>query len=226
MNAPAAAVQLDDRSRRYYTADRPEIAALIPADCRRVLDIGCGCGNLGAMLRARGHYVAGLELSPTMAAEARRRIDEVVCGDVETHSLPWDECSFDAVVCADVLEHVLDPWMATRRLSALLRPGGLLVVSVPNVQNHRVIAGLLRGRFEYASSGLLDRGHLRFFTASSLGRLFDAAGFDLVSRSGLWRRTKVRRALMALTLGRVEPFLVRQYLVVGRRRPTSHREAA
>lgn len=226
MSHPATSVQLSDRARRYYTADRPEIVALVPSGHRRVLEIGCGCGNLGATLRARGHYVAGLELSPDMAAEAREHLDEVVCGDVETLQLPWTEQAFDVVICADVLEHLLDPWATTRRLAALLRPGGLLVASVPNVQNHRVIAGLLRGRFEYASSGLLDRGHLRFFTASSLARLLTEAGFDLVHQQGLWHRTKMRRALLALSWGRIEPFLVRQYLVVGRRRSNVQREAA
>ena len=76
---------------------------------------------------------------------------------------------------------------------------------------------MLRGKFEYQASGLLDRGHLRFFTARSIASLMADAGLTIRHQSGLWHRTTVRRLLMTVSLGRVEPFLVRQYLVVAER---------
>ena len=101
MSAPAAAVQLENRARRYYTADRPEIVELvqpIAAACSK----SAAAAGIWEPRFAYGHWVAGVELSPEMAEEARHRVDHVVCGDIETLSLPWSDGSFDAIICADV----------------------------------------------------------------------------------------------------------------------------
>src|SRR4051812_11348127 len=65
-----AAVQAGGRPPSYYVQPRPDVAALIPERCRRVLEVGCGTGQLGRLLRARGHQVTGIELVPEVADEA------------------------------------------------------------------------------------------------------------------------------------------------------------
>lgn len=214
----AARVQAGERPDNYYSSTRSDLAALVPAEARRILEVGCGAGQLGGLLRQRGHHVSGIELIPAAADEASRRLDDVVCGDIETIELPWAEASFDAILCGDVLEHLADPWRTVRRLSALLVSGGLLIASIPNVQNYRVIRGLIRGRWHYRERGLLDFGHLRFFTWQSIVELFGQADLQIIqSRTG-WNRTLLRRLLCWLSAGGAERFLARYYLVVGRRR--------
>jgi len=222
MTGMSTATQLQgrDRAAHYYGSARPEVAALVPIAARRVLDIGCGAGALGRLLQTRGHTVAGVELIPAVAAEARLHLAEVVCADVEADELPWPAAAFDAIICADVLEHLTDPWRVLRQLAPLLTPGGQLIASVPNVQNLRIIRDLLRGRWRYRERGILDHGHLRFFTWESLVELFAAADLAVIAKHANYRRTPLRRCLCALSAGQAEPFFARSYLAVGVRRPT------
>src|SRR3954454_14788321 len=102
------------------TASRPPAArcALRREPLGRVLDVGCARGANADALRARGAtHLAGIELDAEFAAEARRRYDQVVTGSVP-EDLAWDEASFDTVLAYDVLEHLVDPWTATKRLAA------------------------------------------------------------------------------------------------------------
>lgn len=93
-----------------------------------------------------------------------------------TGQLPPAPGPVSALVCADVLEHVPQP---DRLLPSLLRTylptGGTIIVSLPNVAYWFVRASLLMGRWEYADKGILDRTHLRFFTARTATRLLEDA---------------------------------------------------
>ncbi|HZP42304.1 MAG TPA: class I SAM-dependent methyltransferase [Candidatus Binatia bacterium] len=161
----------------YYRRAREELQDLLPPRPRRVLDVGCGEGALGAAVK-RAHpccEVLGVELSPEAAAVARARLDRVLVGDVERVDVAVD-AALDAIVYGDVLEHCVDPWAVLRRHAALLADGGRVVVSLPNVRHWAVILGLLRGAWEYQEAGILDRGHLRFFTRREGERLLAQAG--------------------------------------------------
>lgn len=162
----------------YYGHSRDDVCALVPDDARRVLDFGCGGGGLGRTLkRARpGIEVRGVEPVADQAERARRVLDDVCVGGAEG-PLPAGWPRPDCIVFADVLEHLVDPWAAVRRARELLAPGGSLVVSIPNVRHHSVLADLLRGRFDYRDAGVLDRTHLRFFTAATARELCERAGF-------------------------------------------------
>ncbi len=210
-----AAVQAGGRAAAYYVQARPEVAALVPTACRRVLDVGCGAGHLGRLLKERGHHVTGLELVPEAAAEARRWLDVVVSADVEA-GLPFAAESFDAIIFADLLEHLVDPWRVLREATALLAPAGVVVASVPNVQNLDVLRRLLRGRWDYRERGILDRGHLRFFTLSTVRDLFAQAGLTVTHVGHRYRRSLFRETVCFLTAGRARPYFTRQYLIVAR----------
>jgi hypothetical protein len=82
-------------------------------------------------------------------------------------------------VCADVLEHLVDPWETVGKLKKLLKPGGTIVASIPNVGFHRIVRGLIKGRWHYADAGVLDRTHLRFFTWQGIQELFVMNGMTI-----------------------------------------------
>ena len=166
----------------YFEFDRPELRALVPADARRVLDVGCGAGALGAALREeRGIEVMGLELSPDAAARARERLDAVVEANLDDlEELPFERGSFDAMVFGDVLEHLHDPHRLLRVLRPWLADHGALVCSIPNVAHWSVVLPLLtQDRWPYADAGLLDRTHVHFFTLTEAELMLRGCGFTL-----------------------------------------------
>ena len=161
-----------------------------------MLDLGCGTGHLGAALRERGHHVVGVDVHDS--PEAKERLDVFVVGDLE-HGVPaavHEHGPYDTIVAADVLEHVRDPARLLVELRELIAPGGLLVVSVPNVAHWYPRLRVVSGRFDYDARGILDRDHVRFFTRRSFGRLTERTGwrisstratglpFDVVERGG------------------------------------------
>lgn len=158
-------------------------------DGARVLDVGCATGYLAAELTRRGCVVDGVEFDPAAAEQARRpgRCREVVAGDLES-SLTHEAVEAmlghqrpDVVLCADVLEHLRDPWAVLAWLRTLLAPGGRAVISVPNIAHWTARRALLGGRFDYADFGLFDRTHLRFFTRASAAELARRAGFAVLA---------------------------------------------
>lgn len=203
--------------RQLAENDRPDLEALVPAEATAVLDVGCGPGRLGAALKRRGvARVVGVELTPEAAAAAAEVLDEVVTVDLDRAELPFPPGSFDCIVYGDVLEHLVDPWGVLRAHRPLLRTGGVVLVSIPNVAYWRVAADLLRGRFEYRGAGSLDATHLRFFTRRSIVALCEQAGLEVErvvtsvppgTRSDLLNR---------VTGGRLEHLLVWRYVVVAR----------
>ena len=91
----------------------------------------------------------------------------------------------EEITLGDVLEHLADPLDTLRSVNRSLAPGGQVVISIPNVAHLWMRLSLLFGHFDYADHGILDRGHLRFFTQRSLRRLLDDAALDITR----WRVT-------------------------------------
>lgn len=165
----------------YYQCTRPEVVARVQPAGRRILDVGCAAGAMGAtMLSAGAAEVAGIEVHPPAAGVARSRLSAVYGYDLDAMpELPYPERYFDVITAADVLEHVRDPVAVLRHLRRWLSDSGRLVCSIPNVRHHSVLLPLLlHGRWDYADAGILDRTHLRFFTVDSMRRLLADAGFE------------------------------------------------
>jgi 2-polyprenyl-3-methyl-5-hydroxy-6-metoxy-1,4-benzoquinol methylase len=152
-------------------------------DGARVLDVGCATGYLAAELARRGCTVDGIEADPAAGEQARAHCREVVVGDLEAPATRANVERMlagarpEIIICADVLEHLRDPWTVLAWLRTLLAPGGRAVISVPNIAHWTGRRALLRGRFDYTDYGLLDRTHLRFFTRASAAELARRAGF-------------------------------------------------
>ncbi len=184
-----------------------------------VLDVGCASGGLLALLAPHARATAGLEVSPTAAAEARLVADEVVVGGLGDVPAPaFAAAPFDLVVCADVLEHLPDPAAGLRRVVEWVRPGGAVLVSVPNVAHWSARLRLARGRFGYDPSGIFDEGHLRFFTVDLLRAL--VAGAGLVEQALVPVVPALHHAVPVLRRRpRVDRAAERLWQRAGRRRP-------
>jgi methionine biosynthesis protein MetW len=205
----------DQRAARAaaYESVRPEIVALVPPGARRVLDLGCASGALGAALKARGDVeVVGIEREPAYAAEASKRYDRVVEGDVA--AVPAGLGRFDCLVAADVLEHLADPWSVLEAYVRLLEPGCRAIVSLPNVGHWTTYARLARGSWPRLPEGIHDATHLRWFTLRDAVALCEGAGLRVehVERRPwlLWRGTRLDRH--AGPLGRVSAFTFQHVL--------------
>jgi SAM-dependent methyltransferase len=109
---------------------------------------------------------------------ASKRLAHVVSGDMLTADLAG--LQFDAIIFADVLEHVPWPVSALRRYLQWLAPGGSVIVSLPNVGLWSVRFAHLAGKWEYEETGVLDRTHLRFFTRKSAKWLLGQGDLEVV----------------------------------------------
>lgn len=182
-----------------------------------VLEIGCGSGETGAAAMAAGlsdRYV-GVELFPDAAAVARTRLSEVLEGDVERITLPWPDATFDAVLMSEVLEHLIDPWAVVARIVPMLRPGALVMASSPNVAQFSIVKSLIAGRWDLADSGPMDRTHLRWFTPSTYGAMFETAGIRVDSMEPLSPPGPNGRLFNILTLNRWKHLTFRQISLIG-----------
>ncbi|MES1174692.1 MAG: class I SAM-dependent methyltransferase [Myxococcales bacterium] len=187
-----AGFPLDYRATGYAYIERPNSAliellskhVLSERPSARVLDVGCGAGANARRIAevAPLSRVVGIEPNAQAAALARATCSEVFEGTLESWFASEPQSSFDAILLADVLEHIVDP---VRFLQNIAEHRALrhatLIVSVPNYGVWYNRLRTLRGRFEYAWSGLYDRTHLRFFTRASIHRLLDYAGFELLA---------------------------------------------
>lgn len=146
----------------------------VSENTKRVLDVGCGNGYLGAILAERGYQVVGIE-RPGGMSEVPAAIT-VIEADLEQGVPVAARGFYDYVICADILEHLRDPAAILRQLAELLKPGGCLVASLPNSGNIYFRLTVLAGRFPKHDKGLFDRTHIHFHTFDSWQRLFEEAG--------------------------------------------------
>lgn len=201
------------RPESYYNY-RADLLQLVPKIYGNVLDVGCGEGNYAFYLKERGAaYIAGVEIDSEAAAAARKKMDFVFAGSAE-EKLPFEQGQFDLIICADVLEHLINPWEVLRNLKQLLAPDGHLLVSMPNLRYAPVLYNILiRGLFRYKISGVLDYTHLRFFTLSTMKELIEESGFEIV-KLGRPAKDKIYLGLNLLTLGLLNDFLTMQYYIL------------
>ena len=157
-----------------WTAGRPS---------SKVLDIGCADGALGGEMRDQGHYVVGVDVN--RSARADDNLDEVIYADLD-QGLPADiSGDFDLIICADVLEHLRQPDVMLGSLHPFLGTGGRVIVSIPNFAHWYPRVKVATGRFDYDRRGILDVGHLRFFTDRTFRRLVSEQGFKVVRREAV-----------------------------------------
>lgn len=147
-----------------------------------LLDLGAAGGELGSAVREQFSRTLGFEYNVDCVGQLCGRFDQIVVADLETvKHLPKE---VDAIVLADVLEHLRNPARVLGLVREALNDDGRVFISVPNIANITVRLGLLFGIFEYRDRGILDHTHLRFYTKRTIRREVEQAGFRILEVSG------------------------------------------
>lgn len=167
----------------YHDLVRSDVLALVPENLTSVLDIGGGVGASAAALK-RAEKVSKAVVVDLVASNALPEIDASYEGNLEDPDLiakiAKEQGTFDVVLCLDILEHLSDPWSVIKAAHQLLSPNGVIVASIPNVRNYRLLGPLLfQGKFELTDSGILDRTHLRWFVKDTAIELMCSSGLTL-----------------------------------------------
>ncbi|CCK30276.1 SAM-dependent methyltransferase [Streptomyces davaonensis JCM 4913] len=171
--------------------------ALGTAHQATILDIGCGDGTAAAVAAPllKGHRIIGVDWSQDALRRARTRLAcQPVRGELTDGGLPFRSESVDAVLFSEVIEHLVDPDAALDEIRRVLRPGGHLMLSTPNLaawyNRALLLAGVQPVFSEVSLRGIHGRpgrevvGHLRLYTARALREFVAASGFEVVRLAG------------------------------------------
>jgi len=204
----------------YHTNVRVDVLSLVPSNMKSVLDIGGGVGSSAAYLK-RETSIERAVVVDLVSSHSLPEIDKAYIGNLENPELldtiHEEQGNFDVIMCLDVLEHLVDPWALVERCHEMLNPDGVIVASIPNMRNRRVVIPLVfLGKFELADYGVLDRTHLRWFVKSSAIELMTSSGLKLEHVEGKYLGWK-NRFLDLVTFGLLSSFLHVQYYIRVRR---------
>jgi 2-polyprenyl-3-methyl-5-hydroxy-6-metoxy-1,4-benzoquinol methylase len=207
-----------NKDEQYYSHKRTELLPFIPAGVKTVLDVGCGNGSFGTLLKKERQCVVwGIEPDKTSALDAAKTLD-VSINALFSNSVPeLAGKKFDVIFFNDVLEHLAEPSEALSACKELLNDDGHIIASIPNVRWYPVILSLLRYKdFKYLESGVMDKTHLRFFTKKSMVRLFENSGYRVHQITGInkHRNFKFFNILNFLLLGTQEDMKYPQFVIV------------
>ncbi len=213
----------DNKSSEYFGYARKEMIPFIPPDCRRLLDVGCGTGSFGELLKKTHKLeVWGVEPNASAAEIAKDKLDHVA-NDLFSEDVDIPDSHFDAIIFNDSLEHFPDPAPPLLLCKNKLRDNGVVIASIPNVRYiENMYHVLVEMDWKYQKSGILDYTHLRFFTKKSIHRTFEELNFDVSSVVGInphyWTGKKIF-LLRLLFKKYVEDMKYLQYVVTARPRP-------
>jgi 2-polyprenyl-3-methyl-5-hydroxy-6-metoxy-1,4-benzoquinol methylase len=143
-----------------------------------VLDVGAAQGFLGQLLQHDPLQIDAVEPHPRWAAHARDYYRTVYASTVEDAELPTGY--YPVVVCADVLEHTVDPVSVLKQLRATATEDAMFIISLPNVAHIAARLLLLAGRFPQMERGIFDRTHLHFYTRATAAAMLRDAGLTVV----------------------------------------------
>lgn len=179
----------------YYKLDRSEMLKYIPNTVKVALDVGCGEGNFGRLVKEKfSCEVWGFEPAPVAYALAKEKLDNVIAANFSAEALPDNK--FDLISFNDVLEHMADPWQTLHECRNKLTPAGHIIASIPNILYfHDFFRMVFNKDWKYEPAGIFDKTHLRFFTKKSIARLFDESGYEIINIEGI-RPTDSKKFLL------------------------------
>lgn len=159
---------------------RQELLQFVPMNQEQlcVLEAGCACGSNLMTIKYQNpaSELYGIELEEA-AASIAGQYAQIYNLDLEGFSTESWQDKFDVVIMGDILEHLRDPWKTVARMYNILKPGGKIIISVPNITHVSIFRRMLAGHWDYEDAGILDRTHLRFFARAEVLSLLENAGF-------------------------------------------------
>ncbi len=201
-----------EKPKNYFSGIRNDIIELIQCNNCNILEIGCGEGNTLVELKRQGKakFVIGIDI---VNLNQSSKLDKFILADIENDNIDLPEEYFDIIICADVLEHLKDPWNALRKIRKFLKPNGILLASIPNIREIKTLISIvIKGNFKYVDAGILDKTHLRFFCKKNIIELFESSGYKIGKIT--FNLSPKRKFLLKLSFGLLKEFLVIQYLVL------------
>jgi len=172
----------NSKNNLYYSGIRWDIIDLIPEGNHKILEVGCGTGNTLIKLKKihKAQEIYGLEMNEEIVQGHIKDINKVIVGDVEQIDPSFPDEFFDYIIFGDVLEHLIEPEKILKKYTKYLNKNGMIIASIPNIKNYTVLFDLIiRDKFEYKDSGILDRTHLRFFTRKEIINMFERSNLNI-----------------------------------------------
>lgn len=166
----------------YYNNANQSLFENIPQGLSRVLEFGCSGGALGEQYKQANPNTIwhGVDIFKPAVDVAQGRIDGAWAMDANafTPNKAQSAAPYDAIIYGDVIEHLIDPVKSLPDQLTCLKPDGLIIACIPNVQHWTVMRKVLAGQWNYQPHGILDNTHLRFFTRDSIQKLLNKIGFE------------------------------------------------
>lgn len=203
---------------QYFSHSREEMLEFIPTRIEACLEIGCGNGNFGTLVKEKTNCEYwGIEPNQNASKIAKMTLDHIIHSSFDNAKKHLDK-KFDCIVLNDVLEHMPDPWQVLISCQSLLTKRGKVVCSIPNfLYIHNLKEILIDRDWKYKDSGTLDITHLRFFTKKSIIRLFQSTGYSIEKIKGI-NSTKSLKAILLnrLSFSFLEEMLFLQFAIVAK----------
>jgi SAM-dependent methyltransferase len=213
-----------------------ELIKQLPIEAKRVLELGCTNGETGKALKElwRTERYEGVEASYEMAERARLWLDAVHVADIEKSSLESlgiKKNEFDLLLALGVMQRFFDPWETLVKFIDCVRPGGFVVLSVPNVSNLAVLEELVQNKWQYGYNSLRDPNDIRCFTLTGIQALVCGAGLEIISQAIVAFQNPSPNAVLdhgnSIRLGKLElhdlsrddvaKLFAKQYVIVARK---------
>lgn len=211
----------EDKPSGYYDNVRHEMLKYLPANAKRILEIGCGNGCFAEVMKQKNSAeVWGIELMESEAAVAAKTLDKVYAGEVEKYIDDLPDNYFEVIYANDVIEHLFNPYEVIQRLKSKLTDKGIFVSSIPNIRFHSAFRMYLFNKdWKYDDYGIMDFTHVRFFTKKSIVRMYESAGYEIVKHEGINKSKSLKPFLFnILFLGTQLDIFNAQYATVARKK--------
>ena len=161
------------------------VLSFIKKEGALILDIGCSDGTMGYFVKETTKArVYGLDISKDAIEQAKQRLDGAFVFDIEDKVVDFPDVitdkKFDYIIISEVLEHLLHPEQVLEKIKGLMHKDAEVIITVPNVLFWKNRFKIFFGKFDYQTEGLMDRGHIHFFTLKSLYKTIFQSGFKVI----------------------------------------------
>ena len=200
---------------RISQARAQHILDLLPLNAHTILDLGCGIGDLAKLLTEKGYIVTGADISQKSIENAKKHAKETFVVDFE-NSWPNEllQKKFDVIIASEIIEHMFNPDFMLQNISIMLHENSVVIITTPNIVFWKSRFNIFFGNFEYTDKGIMDKGHVHFFTLKTLKKLCKKYNFKIEKEHHVFPNLEHRKLNF---LGQLFPSFFAYQLVVSLR---------